>query len=243
MTGDEEKVRRSWLRAARTWAGSVEQRVMGPFRQAGLPPDASMVLSASGVWVEQVNEQVRPSLLEVVRSSFRRDSGTPPPGFDQSQYVTDYLDASVNRMSNTPDSVYREIAGIIARGIDQQLPVEQIALRVDGYLQVTGVDWWEQRAIVVARTEAGAATNAGTLAAGAHRQQTSGRPVVKRWQARVGSETTRPAHRAADGQTVTLTEPFTVDGETLQYPGDPRGSAGNVIQCRCTLHVAYRDEE
>jgi hypothetical protein len=29
-------------------------------------------------------------------------------------------------------------------------------------------------------------------------------------------------------------EPFIVMGEQLDYPGDPVGSAGNVINCRCT---------
>jgi hypothetical protein len=28
---------------------------------------------------------------------------------------------------------------------------------------------------------------------------------------------------------------FDVGGEKLKYPGDPRGSAGNVIQCRCAV--------
>ncbi len=29
-------------------------------------------------------------------------------------------------------------------------------------------------------------------------------------------------------------QPFIVGGEQLQYPGDPAGSAWNVISCRCT---------
>jgi len=37
----------------------------------------------------------------------------------------------------------------------------------------------------------------------------------------------------ADGQAVDLEEAFTIWGESLQYPGDPAGSAGNTINCLC----------
>ena len=40
-------------------------------------------------------------------------------------------------------------------------------------------------------------------------------------------------HLEADGQQVLLNEPFIVSGEELMFPGDPSGSAGNVINCRC----------
>ena len=43
----------------------------------------------------------------------------------------------------------------------------------------------------------------------------------------------RPAHASADGQIVNMGTPFTVGGEALMFPKDPRGSASNVINCRC----------
>jgi len=46
---------------------------------------------------------------------------------------------------------------------------------------------------------------------------------------------TRDAHFIADGQTVNIDDPFYVDGEALMYPGDPNGSAKNVINCLCIL--------
>lgn len=63
----------------------------------------------------------------------------------------------------------------------------------------------------------------------------------------------RPGHLEADseGQTVRLDEPFRVSGqagipeaarERLEYPGDPSGSPGNVINCRCT-QLPLLDEE
>jgi uncharacterized protein with gpF-like domain len=84
------------------------------------------------------------------------------------------------------------------------------------------------RARVIARTEAHTASSASTHEAARALEF----PTKKEWLAS-GDERTRPSHKAADGQTVTLDAPFVVEGENLQYPGDPTGSAENVINCRC----------
>jgi len=56
----------------------------------------------------------------------------------------------------------------------------------------------------------------------------------KEWTA-TQDERTRPDHLDADAQVVAIDEAFTVGGQQLEYPGDPRGDAGNVINCRCTI--------
>lgn len=43
----------------------------------------------------------------------------------------------------------------------------------------------------------------------------------------------RHAHTLANGQIRDIDKPFNVDNEPLRSPGDPRGSAGNIINCRC----------
>lgn len=45
----------------------------------------------------------------------------------------------------------------------------------------------------------------------------------------------RDAHRIANGQRIASTDPFIVGGEYLKFPGDPGASAGNRINCRCTV--------
>jgi len=45
----------------------------------------------------------------------------------------------------------------------------------------------------------------------------------------------RPEHFAIDGQIVRTDEKFLVDGELLDFPGDPSGSAENTINCRCGM--------
>jgi hypothetical protein len=55
----------------------------------------------------------------------------------------------------------------------------------------------------------------------------------KRWEAILDGKT-RTDHAIADGQVVSVDEPFLVGGEPLMYPGDPLGSVANTINCRCT---------
>ena len=44
----------------------------------------------------------------------------------------------------------------------------------------------------------------------------------------------RQSHKNAHGQVVDYDKPFRVGGDKLMYPGDPRGSAKETINCGCT---------
>lgn len=63
----------------------------------------------------------------------------------------------------------------------------------------------------------------------------------RRWVA-IADDRTRPTHRAASGQVVTLDEPFTVGGYPLRYPHDPDGPASETVNCRCS-QVGVRGED
>lgn len=56
--------------------------------------------------------------------------------------------------------------------------------------------------------------------------------ISKTWVAILDSKT-RDSHASADGQSVDTNQPFIVNGESLQYPRDPNGSAENIVRCRC----------
>ena len=87
-----------------------------------------------------------------------------------------------------------------------------------------------RRAKVIARTEVIPAYNVGSLAGAAQ----TGVALRKIWISTNDSRT-RDAHAFADGQKRGMDEDFSVNGERLSFPGDPRGSAENVINCRCAL--------
>ena len=62
---------------------------------------------------------------------------------------------------------------------------------------------------------------------------------MKEWIATPDART-RPAHQVGamwgqDPLTAAAGGTFHVGGEALRYPGDPNGSPGNVINCRCTI--------
>ena len=69
-----------------------------------------------------------------------------------------------------------------------------------------------------------------------------GKPIQgklqKSWNAILDSRT-REAHAEADAEymanPIDIDENFIVDGEELEYPRDPNGSPGNVINCRCAV--------
>ena len=85
-------------------------------------------------------------------------------------------------------------------------------------------------ALTIARTETAGAFNFGAVEG----WDQSGVVESKEWLT-AGDELVREAHQEAEGQVVALDDTFTVDGEQLEFPGDPNGSAGNVINCRCTV--------
>ncbi|MCF8218772.1 MAG: phage head morphogenesis protein [Bacteroidales bacterium] len=82
----------------------------------------------------------------------------------------------------------------------------------------------------IVRTETTAASNVGSLKG----VRSTGIPHEKIWTAAF-DERTREAHANANMQRVDTDKAFTVGGENLDHPGDPSGSAGNIINCRCAL--------
>ena len=96
-----------------------------------------------------------------------------------------------------------------------------------------------KRATVVSRTEIISSSNAGTLQG----YKESGVVTGKEWDSHE-DERTRKHHLEADGQRVKLDDPFVVDDDLLDYPGDNShdAKASNVIQCRCTLKPILEGE-
>jgi len=83
----------------------------------------------------------------------------------------------------------------------------------------------------IVRTEVNRAANFGSLKG----VQSTGFPHNKIWLSAMMA-TSRASHMEADNQSVDSNEPFVVDGEDLQYPGDPSiASAGNTINCLCSM--------
>lgn len=106
--------------------------------------------------------------------------------------------------------------------------IPAIQERLSAYFGDRKSDYQTER---IGRTTATGASNAGSVEAYDQSEVVDG----KTWISAMQPGRSRESHMEAHGQTVGIHESFTVDGETLEYPGDPNGSAGNIINCLCTV--------
>lgn len=138
--------------------------------------------------------------------------------------VTDH----VGRLRDIGDQVRASVADSLRLSIEQglSLPDTVRELTATGPLSVDAAQRW-------ARTELAAAANGGM-----HSAWRAGGIPFKRWRT-VRDDRVRDAHEDAEGQTVPVTQDFTLTDETgdhpATYPGDPRLPVGLRINCRCFM--------
>ena len=91
--------------------------------------------------------------------------------------------------------------------------------------------FYKWQALRIARTETTFASAYAAMRAASQ----SNFEMTKEWVA-AKDDRTRRDHRLENGQIVDFNDPFIMnDGSQLQYPGDPKGTAAQVINCRCTI--------
>jgi len=96
------------------------------------------------------------------------------------------------------------------------------------------------RSARIARTETHSAASFASQEYNKKISDQLGQTLYKRWVA-VSDGRTRDSHARANGQVRQMDEDFSINGAQMKYPGDPRGGAKNVVNCRCV--VVYVDEE
>lgn len=226
----EARVGRAWFRSMTRWLDRVRPQVLPP----DSPPQTQNVDQNRAFWGELMQSQVMPevaSLYTRVRSrvtGVRDESVTDP---DAAAYLND----AGNRLVRIPDEVYALLVREIEQGIALGESVPDIRDRVQTVLTATGSERWPNRATTVARTEVMGAVNAGAYAGALRDAEERGDPAPFKVWLSTEDDRTRPSHVDADGQRTLLTEPFRVGGAPLLFPGDPRGPAQEVINCRCTF--------
>jgi len=145
--------------------------------------------------------------------------------------VTRYLTVyGGTRIRSVEDTYVKEITNLLATRLDDGLTIDQAAREVKKIVDKPSFYKWQ--ATRIARTESTAAANYAATQV----SEIVGFVMEKEWISALDSRT-RGDHRAANGQRVPQRERFVIDGEQLRFPGDPAGSAGNVINCRCTVAI------
>lgn len=195
------------------------------------------------VWNKQMNEDLRPVLAAIV-SEAAESAG--PQGQGQSideEQLSKYLDEQLQRVQQVNKTTHEEIlAAILVVLMMNNISSDEKASLLRTALGAIFAGLLGRRRRVVAELEAGTAFNAGNylaaIAAQRQSQNDPSRPSIftfqKRWVTQKDGKV-RSAHRALEGQTKSLGEPFEVEGSTLRFPGDPLAPPSLTINCRCKM--------
>jgi uncharacterized protein with gpF-like domain len=201
---------------------------MAPWLQYRGLPDANGVHQAAPVWSAEVARLL--PLLGDVSDASAAQAGSGRVALDG--MVLREQARVANLLTRIPDEIAGQLFDLMDNAQRAGQSTERIAAQVDAFLQTSGSDRWPNRAMVIARTETARAWNVGWLAA--NMQVRPG--ASKTWDTDLDGRE-RPAHHAANGQTVPLGMPFQVGDEYLMYPTDVTGSPENVIECRCSMTI------
>ena len=164
------------------------------------------------------------------------------------------LDFSAELVRNIADDMRQSINTQLRLAVlGEQSPFQamQAVTRALGIKAKDGV-WGRRRRPevvrgVAARSEAIVRTEMTRIFNLAHSSQQQATAEIvpdlrKRWLA-TGDDRTREthirAHRATMDEPIPITEPFSVGGAALMFPGDPAGPAAETIRCRCTMSTVH----
>lgn len=142
------------------------------------------------------------------------------------------LSAAGQHIVSISQTTQLDVMKVIRAGYDEGLSIPDTAKAIQAYMAEAG----PVRATMIARTELAGAMNGGSLAATQAVSDASGGDYQKTWMTAPGA--VYPRHEnydGLDGQTVALSDDFQVGDSQLQFPGDPGGDPGEVINCRCTM--------
>lgn len=241
-------------------------KIIGQLDHADAAPGDAILAALGPLWAEQrqqltdlltdlyrrimleMDDEVRPAILALAENENDTPKANDPShtsrGIARKGAVADFiarfgqdalnylLTLCGNKITQITTTTQTEIRLALTAGVVEGESIPQLAARLDElYLQ----EIIPNRSTVIARTEVVAASNYGAVESAKAAATDANLALEQVWLA-TGDHRTRLAHLDADGQTVALGETFTVGGEELAYPGDPAGSASNIVQCRCTVY-------
>lgn len=231
----------------RTMRAALNNLGAGITAAAGAPGvvDLQALSAITNLWLAEINGPVGSAIADVFLTGGLASWFAYPSSYDAAveafgdldevlnAHAAEYLAMASNRLVGIGDTAWATARHELEAGFRAGEGINELRERVQRVLRTS-----ESRARIIARTETVSASNAGTLRG----VRTLGRfgPQQKQWLA-TGDSRTRDTHYDADGQTVPVDDYFEVGGASLDFPGDPGGSAAEVVNCRCT--VTFVDAE
>lgn len=151
-------------------------------------------------------------------------------GFFSDAFVRQMQDYALNvagtHITSITETTRKQIKEFLAESAEQNLSVRETARLMR---QRFGGQMLRARALLIARTETTSAANHSQYLTA----KATGLELQKEWLVRIDGRE-RSWHGAMKNKTVGLDENFTVNGKAMLYPGDPKGGADNLCNCRCT---------
>ncbi len=144
---------------------------------------------------------------------------------DAIQHETNLSENLYSAMGHDIKDLQKKIAGEISRGIASSQMYSEISRNISNWARIP-----KNNAMRIARTEGHRIQCKASMNA-CNKAKSKGADVVKQWDAALDART-RDSHARIDGEIKELDEKFS---NGLMYPGDPSGSAAEVINCRCAL--------
>lgn len=212
--------------------------------------DAASLLAQGVQDVEHAVNLQTTRLRKILRAHYRRVALTAGRqatiSFDPAKSMGDEFWNEINKfialntgrkIKSMQDTTKNVISKTIKFGVHQGETNTEIATR----LRKKGKTLSKFQALRIARTETHGMYNSATEAS----VKDTGLKFIRVWSTTVDARTRRRKkgkgfdHLMVNGQKRKQNEPFDVSGEKLMFPGDPNGnpksSAGNIINCRCVL--------
>ncbi len=185
-------------------------------------------ITAEDLALEQLIGPITRQVVQKAGESFLSEYGIELTFNVNNEQALTLINALTNRIKGMNDTTYLTLKNMLENAYNEGWPLSKLEkeIRLQYQNWVSGTSMTEARASMIARTETAAAVNGGTLIG--YKQ---GGVEKKEWLASLDSHT-RDTHAALDGNIIILTERF---ANGLDYPGDPSGPAGEVINCRCTI--------
>ena len=208
--------------------------------------DSAKLLSQGVRDVDHAVNLQGPRLRRILRAQYRRTAMTagrqaiiaydPPKSMNESFWndVNQFIALNTGRKIKTvQDTTKKVISRIIGQGVIAGETNKEIATRI----RKKGKTLSKFQALRIARTETLGMYNSATDASVSE----TGLKFIRVWSTTKDLRTRRRKrksrfdHWIVDGQKRAQGEKFLVSGEALDFPGDPKASAGNIINCRCVL--------
>lgn len=210
-------------------------------KQAPVSPSSARAFldaieSLSEEWRDQWKERLLPLIQAGATEGVAAVANELGIRFDLLQPgIQDYVQKhAADLVTQVSETTKQGIRDAVQAGLEKGEGIPDMSARI-----LEGGHFAPSRANLIARTESTGVTNgSGTEALQSHARAV-GAKLEKSWLA-TPDERTRDSHAALDDLTwIPVDEPFR---NGLQYPGDPKGAATEVCNCRCTtLHRIAED--